>query len=374
MGLLLNLLLLVLGSLATLAAFGGKTWVEGPEPLPRRVTRRGWVSLTCLVLALSVGAIREIRSDRQGDALKKDRDDARHELDAANRRLTILGAQLNRTNEHLSRQAQINLITTLSRGSAIREGSWWLEFNGRAANANNVIDYLVSPIPAPYRNLVKVELRFRPFMGINTIMDLSFRGGEVLAAQPFHNGRSTSPEARLVHPQFLSNEPGIPERVRAMLRQQGRGQARTGSQLIVVQPVGPRERLRSASIAFRDLERRGEIGSIAFKLERNFRSMQEARAFVAANPELRGTAQAWVTGDGILVEFAIPDRLAHSVRDYWRSALRRSETNLYLNDDAHLMFSSRVQLRRIEMRRSDVTATFRAVSEPEISVGVEEFR
>jgi hypothetical protein len=46
MGLALNILLLLLSATATLAAFGGRTWHEGQEPLLRRITRRGWLSLT----------------------------------------------------------------------------------------------------------------------------------------------------------------------------------------------------------------------------------------------------------------------------------------------------------------------------------------
>jgi hypothetical protein len=40
----LNIALLLAGTVATLAAFGGDAWTRGNEPIIRRVTRRGWVS------------------------------------------------------------------------------------------------------------------------------------------------------------------------------------------------------------------------------------------------------------------------------------------------------------------------------------------
>jgi len=61
----LNLALLVIGTMATLAAFGGKTWRDGPERVLERVTARGWISLMCLVLAFAIGTIKEVMSQRE---------------------------------------------------------------------------------------------------------------------------------------------------------------------------------------------------------------------------------------------------------------------------------------------------------------------
>lgn len=65
--LIFNVALLVLSSLGTLAAFGGKTWVDDDRPLLRRITRRGWVSLTCLTLALSVGVGKNLYDGKQAE-------------------------------------------------------------------------------------------------------------------------------------------------------------------------------------------------------------------------------------------------------------------------------------------------------------------
>jgi len=62
--LILNILLLVLGSVGALAAFGGETWRNSSEPLLKRITPRGWISLLCLLCALSFGITKEIVSNR----------------------------------------------------------------------------------------------------------------------------------------------------------------------------------------------------------------------------------------------------------------------------------------------------------------------
>jgi hypothetical protein len=62
MNVFLNIALLIIGAASTMCAFGGETWRQGSEPILERITLRGWVSLFCLVLAVSLGVIKEIRS------------------------------------------------------------------------------------------------------------------------------------------------------------------------------------------------------------------------------------------------------------------------------------------------------------------------
>ena len=62
MTIFLNVALLIIGAASTMAAFGGKTWRDGPEPILERITARGWISLMCLVLAVTLGVTKEVRS------------------------------------------------------------------------------------------------------------------------------------------------------------------------------------------------------------------------------------------------------------------------------------------------------------------------
>jgi hypothetical protein len=77
----LNITLLVVGTAATLCAFGGETWRKGKEPIFERITVRGWISLMCLLLALSLGVIKEIEAKR--DEAKKDADAKQEKAQAA---------------------------------------------------------------------------------------------------------------------------------------------------------------------------------------------------------------------------------------------------------------------------------------------------
>lgn len=63
MGMLINLSLLILGTTGALAAFGGDTWRRESLPLAKRITRRGWLALACMIATLLVGIAKEMRSN-----------------------------------------------------------------------------------------------------------------------------------------------------------------------------------------------------------------------------------------------------------------------------------------------------------------------
>jgi hypothetical protein len=62
---LINIILAILGLTSTLAAFGGETWKKGNEPLIDRITKRGFLSLFCLLSAFSLGVFKEIKINQQ---------------------------------------------------------------------------------------------------------------------------------------------------------------------------------------------------------------------------------------------------------------------------------------------------------------------
>ena len=101
----LAIALLVVGTTATAAAFGGKTWKEGEEPILERITTRGWVSVACLVLALLFGigkqaadsgdkkaANDKLVAENEANAQKVE--DLKRQLTTANQQLTDVNAQL----------------------------------------------------------------------------------------------------------------------------------------------------------------------------------------------------------------------------------------------------------------------------------------
>ncbi len=64
MNTLINISLSILGLVATLSAFGGKTWIEGQDLLIKRITKRGYISLFCLFLTFSLAVYKELNTNR----------------------------------------------------------------------------------------------------------------------------------------------------------------------------------------------------------------------------------------------------------------------------------------------------------------------
>ena len=142
----LNIALLIVGTAATLAAFGGKTWSEGPEPILARINLRGWISLLCLVLAFAVGTVKEVVTQREdtrkentarqisSDAARKQAEqsaelektklqlEALQKLDQSTQdrlgetkaTLEDVRGNLGKAHDELDRQGDVNLVTALS--------------------------------------------------------------------------------------------------------------------------------------------------------------------------------------------------------------------------------------------------------------------
>jgi len=100
---LLNIALLVVGSAATLAAFGGETWRKGTSPIFERITARGWLSLFCLASALFLGVAKELLGAKNDVAARAEADKERtsltDKLNAAEEREKTSNRELGELNE-----------------------------------------------------------------------------------------------------------------------------------------------------------------------------------------------------------------------------------------------------------------------------------
>ncbi|WP_263359092.1 hypothetical protein [Acidicapsa ligni] len=142
----LNVALLLISTIATLAAFGGKTWRDGEQRLIERISPRGWISLFCLTIALVLGVTKEILAakqsslDRKQDALKaadaklqltetqskldlakKDLENlelraqlTQNRLDDANTTLADVCTSLSSTRTDLDQQSSASMVTALA--------------------------------------------------------------------------------------------------------------------------------------------------------------------------------------------------------------------------------------------------------------------
>ncbi len=161
----LNLALLIIGTTATLCAFGGRTWHDGPEPILERITSRGWISITCLVLAFALGAAKEVHTEHEDEKKKTEADRKQAELttqlaaakareDLANQRLDDLQkidkltqerldetkvtlndvrGNLKTTRDDLSQQSAASLVTSLANSNQnIRDILFFLPLTAQA--------------------------------------------------------------------------------------------------------------------------------------------------------------------------------------------------------------------------------------------------
>ena len=84
----INVGLLLLGFVGAVAAIGGDTWRKGAESLLRRITRRGWVSIVSLLLALSLGVIKEFQQQTATIAFEGSITNLQGRLDTATNKLS----------------------------------------------------------------------------------------------------------------------------------------------------------------------------------------------------------------------------------------------------------------------------------------------
>ena len=59
---LINVSLLALGFVGAIAAVGGDTWRKADEPVLKRITKRGWLSIVAFSLTLTFGVVKEFRA------------------------------------------------------------------------------------------------------------------------------------------------------------------------------------------------------------------------------------------------------------------------------------------------------------------------
>jgi hypothetical protein len=347
----LNVLLLLLSAAATLAAFGGDTWTKGSEPLLKRVTARGWFSLICLVLTLIVGAGKEIRSSRQETSLQRERDEANVRLVAANDKLESLDKNLNATTALLARQLDINLITALSSHSPVTEGALWLEFAPSISNKSDSITLLTSEDFAMYREVVRVQLDFTPFLGLNSHLTLRYDGDAVRQFSQIPNSDlpTINSNTRDVDPIY---------------------------QFILTQHTDPNSKDRSAAIAYRDLNEEPEVAQIEIIFLQTFADEDSMKNFLRAHTSLQPVEtkqDRWSKDQRYIVYFAIPQPMISRMKAYWTDKLRSAHLHLYLDSEAYLMISLDALSTKIVESPSSLAVHLRSKGKPYIEVGIRPF-
>src|SRR5579863_4229380 len=245
----LNLALLIIGATATLSAFGGSTWREGNDPLLQRINRRGWLSLSCLLLALAIGIKKEIRteeqdtqtralSDQQQQKLSKELGDSRLRLDRAYDALSNLHLQLNDSQERLNEQKKsmndlrqsvtsaredlsgqrnANLITAMaSSDQRVKDVTFFLPLTSAARTAEDAIETLLPKFNVEScRDLTGLEVLV--LTQDSNVQRFTYRAGD--KSKEHNNPEQSFPNADMVEHQETSGDIELFNAVNAILGQ-----------------------------------------------------------------------------------------------------------------------------------------------------------
>jgi hypothetical protein len=167
---LLNAALVLVGSAATIAAFGGKTWREGQEPFWDRVTPRGWLSLICWVLALSLGLLKEFATHSEGISKDRDAKNASAQVQAdADQRQAVLSAQLKLTQDQLDKAAK--QISSLQADNAT--------IRGQLVESQTTLSYMRGHLNEVQTNLTSAQLELEKQGTANLISALATQSSNV---------------------------------------------------------------------------------------------------------------------------------------------------------------------------------------------------
>jgi hypothetical protein len=309
-GLALNIALLLLGTAATLAAFGGDTWVKGDTPLIKRITPRGFASLFCLIGALVLGVTKEIQSTQAEQSLIAQRDSERSALRVANQkldRLELVTAQ----------QATANLLAILSGGS-IEEGYLDVRLK-KYSSEKSRFEYLFPNLPARYQEIAHIEIQYDPYASMDGECEL----------RPGKDSR------------FSCNSLG----------NQSDGDAGKGG--FSINTKLPSYSNQSAALAYSDISSGHRVVMISLVFSKIVNTKAETKLLQASFPELKISSNA-ITLDVHnrrvnVVEFEVPKSLQTSFIKYWNDNFESGESALLLRGSSLLTLNSKLKFGGEEM-------------------------
>lgn len=268
MTLAIGTLLLILSAVGTLAAFGGKTWLDGDAPLLRRITRRGWVSLACLALATTAGLTKAML-DNQGSA------ETRRQARADRAKLTEQSAELQRTRTLLQQQMTANLLLGLSGQRHITGLKLELPLGGYPGRDATIGQVLFPALPPAYRPLARIKIALNSPSG-TAYLQMGY-GESVAEDSTDEDGQTTS---------FVSSQAGV----------------------TLFYATGEGTTPASAIIGYGKLAK-GEVGAgFGLVLVKQTARLAEIEAFARDHPELTGTLRR--TTNGFEMEYRVPASVA----------------------------------------------------------------
>jgi hypothetical protein len=343
-----NIILLLITTTATLAAFGGDTWRQGRRPLLLRITIRGWISLLCLFAAVVLGIAKEINAQNESRGLQRERDEAKAKLEG-------LRDQLASTKEQLINQTKFSILAVLSKDYHIEGCGWLLTFRGSSCESRDIIEYLATNISPKYRAVVIVTLVSTPFMLVYSSVQYRYDGANIVT-QKEKNGT----EFEIELPSFLNTSSGYapPEE--------------SESSLWIFQDLRKGDNTdATAAIGYRDLNtKKRSIARIQLSFEKEFSTKDEVQTFLRQNQQLKAAKIKHPNNGHLLVEFSMPPEIQHSFSEYWKANLQDSKVELFLDGSSYLEITCDAAKMETTETESGVVLSLMPNSDPIIELSV----
>lgn len=323
----LNILLLVVGSAATLSVFGGETWHKGRKPLFQRITLRGKISLLCLVVALSAGVLKEVLASQQTAERERARIRANADLRRATKSIASLERDLSNTKTQLAEQLQTNLLLGLSGTHSTNDATLILRPPVKVTSRQDLVQILFPDIPPDLRQLAVAQIEFWPSDSISASISLSYGPTGKLTEQ---DGTSTQP----------LGQAGCFD-ASLQIRKEC---ADSGGRIVIFQKADINQAHGAGSVARASavIEERSPLASVSFSLQKGFESEAEMRVYLQRHPAIAAllyevsvnrqddpTGPRWAT-------FDIPNSLRNDLIQRWKMGASGSELSISIGDSLNL--------------------------------------
>jgi hypothetical protein len=336
MALAINLLLVLLSTTATLAAFGGETSRKGNESILRRLTPRGYVSLVCLLLTFVVGVLREVRSASSAEEAQRRQQGSDSALAIANESLTDLRRELSRTRDQVARQSEINLVTTLAHDYTAKFVNVSLSFKVHPIFLDGITD------PFTFLSRVSRERGFELYTDVTVI----------------HIGGVTG----LTGLSILRSDKLEPGPNRHYLTLSGG---------IVSTITFPSTRVsshdRHPANLFVDFA--VEALSIVISLERKFGSMKDGRAFFKDHVGLDARSCLSHGRGPITCKIKMPVELARDIEEFWQERFCYASVEVTLDDVGGVEVEQKYSLVGFTREENALRINLIQYGEPEVLLG-----
>lgn len=326
---IINILLIIFGSIATLSVFGGDAWTQTDEAIHKRVTLRGWISLFCLATTLTLGVMKEIQSEKEATEVDAEKRKAVEALSLANEKLREITQKLTETKDELIKTKHElkagrneSLIATLSLALPIKTTKLQLRMEDANEEYEDIIEYFTKKLPEEYKYLLNIEVGFEPHSGVSERVFFEYKHGQAFVTQASITSKNSQPN--MTYPTLLPPKESAffdpDDYIESFIL--GRNLPKEGNEAI------------KFSLAYRELSTKKKIGYFNITLQKTFSTWDESTAFLIAHKHLK-LNQTSQRGDSEAITnyFEIPNDIKESINTHWHDTSPMVIVNIHGKSD-----------------------------------------